>query len=146
MLIFGDQQYHLEMRVRMACELALNKEFYLNNENHKMYEFDTFPYCSMITTYSQHFKPGMDTQLESIAFVFEEDAMKTAKTGTYCGILKQRVLLKTWSEMVRTPKTLTFDAICICPKYGNFLFRHLFTRKYNPVQFRSNSCIDVDIW
>jgi hypothetical protein len=60
MLIFGDQQHHLEMRVRMACELALNKEFYLNNENHKVYEFDTFPYCSMITTYSQHFKPGMD--------------------------------------------------------------------------------------
>ena len=86
MLIFGDQQHHLEMRVRMACELALNKEFYLNNENHKMYEFDTFPYCSMITTYSQHFKPGMDTQRESIEFVFEEDAMKTAKTGTYCGI------------------------------------------------------------
>ncbi|CAC5424014.1 unnamed protein product [Mytilus coruscus] len=86
MLIFGDQHHNVEMRVRMACELALNKDFYLNDVNHKIYDFDTFPYCSTITTYSANFKPGMNSDTESIEKVYELDAIKTAKRGNYCGI------------------------------------------------------------
>lgn len=86
MLVFGDQQHHVEMRVRLACELALNKDYYLNNDNHKMYEFDTFSYCSTITTYSSSFKPGMDISVENINKVFERDTMNTAKRGSFCGI------------------------------------------------------------
>lgn len=86
MLVFGDQHHNVEMRVRMACELALNKDFYLNDVNHKIYDFDTFPYCSTITTYSANFKPGMNSDPESIEKVYELDAIKTAKRGNYCGI------------------------------------------------------------
>ena len=87
MLATGEKKGHVEMRIRIAHELAMHHKDYLDNVI--LARGTSKPrtkWATMYTTYSPYYNPGTKLSEDGVRNVFQKEVMDIAKPGEYCGI------------------------------------------------------------
>ncbi|KAK7109352.1 uncharacterized protein [Littorina saxatilis] len=107
-LAYGTEGHHLEIRARIAIELAINKDFYLNPRLSA--KVDNLPkFCAQ---YSE-FYSNQVLSSTAIERIFEEEVLHIAKPSTYMGV---------W-QMYAMTSVLGVPIYSVYPKYGGFTVR-----------------------
>ena len=99
-LATGAQNAHVEMRVRMAVELAAHEQFYLDDaELNKQYAGTTIsPLWSELYASHSFYFGKEELNAEGIKHIFRKEVMKCTESGAYMG---------TWHSAHHHPDTLS---------------------------------------
>lgn len=104
--LFGNEDHHVEMRVRIAAELALHADLYLDDDVLKQ-EMGHMPVTSRKETYamfSDKYRPHQGSLLTSkdVQTLYEEETMSIVKPSTYMGIWQLHALSSVLGARVKS--------------------------------------------
>ncbi|XP_064649611.1 uncharacterized protein LOC135501423 [Lineus longissimus] len=88
LLAYGNEDHHVEMRVRIVIEMTMNEDTYLN-DNYLGGGFNSkTPKCglaSLFASFSDIYTGQVITKTV-MTKIYRDEALKVAKPGSYCGI------------------------------------------------------------
>ncbi|KAL5013419.1 hypothetical protein ScPMuIL_007689 [Solemya velum] len=135
---FGQDDRPDEIRARVVIELAMNKEFYLNEDNLRQGLTEPRPKGHTIkafTMYSELYVPGTRLDREVIETIYEHEALQIAKPRSYMGI---------W-QLCGLSSVLQIPIYSVYPCLGDPVVRRDLHRLIEPRQ-KSNTDTAVVMW
>ncbi|KAL5015984.1 hypothetical protein ScPMuIL_005573 [Solemya velum] len=135
---FGQDDRPDEIRARVVIELAMNKEFYLNEDNLRQGLTEPRPKGHTIkafTMYSELYVPGTRLDREVIETIYEHEALQIAKPRSYMGI---------W-QLCGLSSVLQMPIYSVYPCLGDPVVRRDLHRLIEPRQ-KSNTDTAVVMW
>ncbi|XP_070186874.1 uncharacterized protein [Littorina saxatilis] len=110
-----------EMRIRLACELALNAEFYLSDASLSVGLQAGKPYTKFYATYTPQYTMQVLTPAV-IREIYEGEVLQWTKNGTYAGMWELHALSSVLGTTIHS----------IYPQYGGFNVRPHLHRIVHP--------------
>ncbi|XP_070178222.1 vertnin-like [Littorina saxatilis] len=102
LLAYGTEEHHLEMRVRIVIELAVNKAHYLS-----------YPVARFCAQYSDQYHGEVLSDL-AVERIYEAEIFDACRPGTYMGF---------W-QMLAVSSVLQVSLWSVYPQYGGYTVRH----------------------
>lgn len=86
MILFGNDNYHIEMRVRTVCELILNEDIYLNNKKLRQMSDESLKSCDIL----QYLISTCESYITSngnVKEAYRAEVMQTIFEYRFCSML-----------------------------------------------------------
>ncbi|KAL8618685.1 hypothetical protein ACOMHN_048861 [Nucella lapillus] len=126
LLATGSEKAHVEMRVRIIVELAVNEQYYLNDENLKKQYSGTAASSKWSKLYATHsYQLGQEElHAEGIQKVFQKEVVLSTPSGAFMG---------SWHlHAVASILHTTIQTVRVYPEYGGHTVRHCLQRLIAP--------------
>ena len=102
LLCTGDEEDHVEMRVRIAQELILHESSYLNDAFLDQGTDTQKKWTAIYTQYSANFAVGSKLSPTDIKSVYQQETLDIVKPSTYCGMWQIHAMASVMGVPVRS--------------------------------------------
>lgn len=132
LLLFGTEEHHVEIRIRMIIEQTLFKSYYLSNKGLRK-QVGEQNIAKTYAMFSDELKQGDKLSPKTVERIYESEVFSVIGNGTYCGIWQLHALTT----------VLKCNVQSIYPDYAGGIVKKHFHREIVPRMGKSENTVHI---